>query len=83
MRCEAQKTTRGTGRCRMQAAPGKTLCRYHDPELKPATMAELKRKQSAYWDAYRRSRQNDVGSRGETASKAIRSREAKRRSNPQ
>jgi hypothetical protein len=54
MRCEVQQTTRGTGRCKMQVAgPGRKYCRYHDPELKPATMAEAKRRIRAYWERRR------------------------------
>ena len=70
MRCEAQQTVRNTGQCKMLAAPGKRHCRYHDPELKPATMAALKRKQEIYWTAYRKNKR--TGGHGKAESVGMR-----------
>jgi hypothetical protein len=58
MQCEANVTTRRVGRCRMKiAGPGRKYCKFHDPELKPQTMAAAKRKIEAYWERRRASGQ--------------------------
>jgi hypothetical protein len=68
MFCAAQ--TRLGNHCKMMAEPNRRLCRYHDPELKPATMADLKRRRDAYWEAYRQNKRTSGHPKPATATKS-------------
>jgi hypothetical protein len=50
-RCEA--TTAKGEPCKMTAARGSKLCKYHDPQLAPATHARNREAGRKYWETYR------------------------------
>ena len=56
-RCEAANTARGTGRCKMRVVRlGETLCRFHHPEYRDRTIADLERRKAKYWENFRRAK---------------------------